>query len=389
MDKVGLKRDLTENIIYLVLWATLLIAPVLGEYIQSTHEAKPYFDWQQIFDAGKVYMLYFTVFVIHNFFVAPILIYQHRLGRYIIALIALLTVSAAILTTMKPTMQRHIDKHLRKEAGPPPAYVEREPADEPWGDIPPRHHGPEHKHKGKPMLPLLFGLSEVFNTVIIFLILGLNLGVKLYFKNERDRKNLHLLKSQALEQQLEHLRYQLNPHFFMNTLNNIHALVDINPDRAKTTIVDLSHLMRYMLYEGSKATVPISSDITFMEDYIRLMQLRYDERVSITASFNTAHCPQAIPPMLFISFIENAFKHGVSYRQASFIDIKLEAKDLQLIFTCRNSIHHNEAHEQGGIGLTNVRQRLDLLYADNYTLDIQETADEYHVSLSIPLTNSE
>ena len=127
-----------------------------------------------------------------------------------------------------------------------------------------------------------------------------------------------------------------------------------------------------------------------MEDYIRLMKIRYADRVSIKATFgtppNTQHpTPNTqIPPMLFISFIENAFKHGVSYQEPSFIDISLQATDEQIVFNCRNSVHKKEGTgEPGGVGLRNVRQRLDLLYADRYTLDIQETEKEYCVTVKL------
>ena len=230
--------------------------------------------------------------------------------------------------------------------------------------------------------------GDMLHILVIVLLLGMNLGIKLYFKNERDRKKMQLLKSRNLEQQLDRLRYQLNPHFFMNTLNNIHALIDIDAEKAKTTIVDLSKLLRYVLYEGARTTVPLQRDIAFVNDYLKLMKIRYADRVRITADFPTNAPETEIPPMLFISFIENAFKHGVSYQHDSFIDIRLHIEAQRICFTCNNSIHQrqNNTH-QGGVGLKNIRQRLGLLYADNYTLDIEETPTEYRVSMSIPLNS--
>ena len=228
--------------------------------------------------------------------------------------------------------------------------------------------------------------GDILHTLVIVLLLGMNLGIKLYFKNERDHKKMQQLKSRNLEQQLERLRYQLNPHFFMNTLNNIHALIDIDAAKAKTTIVDLSRLMRYVLYEGARTMVPLQRDIAFMNDYLQLMKIRYAEGVRITADFPTDAPEAEIPPMLFISFIENAFKHGISYRHDSFIDIRLCIEDRHICFTCSNSIHRKQGdNNQGGVGLTNIRQRLELLYQESFTLDIQETATEYSVRLSIPL----
>ena len=228
--------------------------------------------------------------------------------------------------------------------------------------------------------------GDMLHILFIIFLLGMNLGVKLYFKNERDTRKMQLLKSRNLEQQLERLRYQLNPHFFMNTLNNIHALIDIDAEKAKKTIVDLSRLLRYVLYEGARTSVPMQRDIAFMQDYLQLMRIRYAEGVRIKADF-PANAPETeIPPMLFISFIENAFKHGISYKHESYIDISLSLGGHRICFTCNNSIHRRQGNtHQGGVGLTNIRQRLDLLYPGDYTLDIKETPSEYRVSMNIPL----
>ena len=386
MKTERLRRDRTEIITYLVLWAVLFAAPLLGEYIQSTHEASFNFEWHLVCDIWTVFELYLVAFLIHNFLIAPTLIYHHKPGRYLACVALLLVCFTIVQCSVRPDHPDH--PRLERMEGfhrPPPNT---------------QHPAPTTQREGDPVPPprgLING--DGLHLLTLFLLLGLNLGVKLYFKNERDRKKMQQLKSQTLEQQLEHLRYQLNPHFFMNTLNNIHALIDINSEQAKQTIVDLSHLMRYVLYEGAKATVPLERDIAFMEDYIRLMKIRYADRVSIKATFETPpNTPlssprfprgrnpkgEELPPMLFISFIENAFKHGVSYQKPSFIYISLQATDEQIVFNCRNSVHKKEGTgEPGGVGLRNVRQRLDLLYADRYTLDIQETEKEYCVTVKL------
>ena len=269
-------------------------------------------------------------------------------------------------------------------------------------------------------MPFPFGPGDVVNTVFLILLLGMNLGVKLFFKGERDKQELQELQRKNLEQQLEYLKYQINPHFFMNTLNNIHALVDIDPEQAKTTIVDLSRLMRYVLYEGSEATVPLSRDIDFLGNYIKLMRLRYSDRVDISTHFPTTIPDLQIPPMLLITFVENAFKHGVSYQQQSFVSIGIELAGQRLHFLCKNSkpngqtrsegqgakskgqgsrfkvqgskpeseTSDNAAPREGGVGLTNVQQRLDLIFADDYKLNISDGDDTYSVSLDIPLTRT-
>jgi LytS/YehU family sensor histidine kinase len=184
---------------------------------------------------------------------------------------------------------------------------------------------------------------------------------------------------------LEYLKYQLNPHFLMNTLNNIHALVDIDPELSKESIVELSKMLRFVLYEGNKPTVPLYHELDFLDHYITLMRLRYTDKVSITVNKPDELPNCEIPPLLFITVVENAFKHGVSYQQPSFIDISIQISDSQLKFSCRNSKIPNEEEHHGGIGLQNVKQRLDLIYGKNFTLDINNEPQEYNIQLTIPL----
>ena len=177
----------------------------------------------------------------------------------------------------------------------------------------------------------------------------------------------------------------------MNTLNNIHALVDIDPEQAKETIVELSKMMRYVLYEGNKQRVPLGRELEFIRHYVSLMQLRYTDKVSITLDLPAEVPDRQMPPLLLITFIENAFKHGVSYQKPSFIDVKVTVDDGQLLFNCLNSKTGGQPEidneKQGGVGLANVRKRLELLYGHRYTLHINETPDTYHVELKFPLNN--
>ena len=216
--------------------------------------------------------------------------------------------------------------------------------------------------------------------------LGMNLGIKYYFKNRDDKKKLIRLEKENLEQQLEYLKYQINPHFFMNTLNNIHALVDIDAEKAKSTILELSKMMRFVLYEGDKKGVPLTREFDFIRNYVTLMRLRYTDKVKITVDLPTQAPDRQIPPLMLITFIENAFKHGISYQHESFIDVKVGIEGTKLRFTCRNSKADKPNQEKGGVGLTNVKQRLNLLYDNNFTLNIQDEPDIYNVELLIPLT---
>ena len=244
------------------------------------------------------------------------------------------------------------------------------------------------------MPPFLIGQADLIGVLVLVGLLGLNLGVKLYFKNEKDLHDIQKLENQNLQHQLEYLKYQINPHFFMNTLNNIHALVDIDPDKAKTTIVELSRMMRYVLYEGDKSLIPIPKEVEFLRNYVRLMKLRYTDKVNVDVDIPANLSEGLIPPLLLITFLENAFKHGVSYEQESFISIIMDAEDGNLIFRCINSKKapaktSEGVPSEGGLGLKNIKQRLDLIYGSRYKLDLNDSEKTYEVYLSIPLNAAE
>ncbi|MBR0265466.1 MAG: histidine kinase [Prevotella sp.] len=402
------KNRRAETIIYIVLWTMLFMAPVMSMSVRSTQTGID-FDWSEIFTVWKQYAVYFLVFLIHNHLMAPMLIYHQQKWRYLGLSVAIIVIFQVYQCNHRPNFRdrgpRHemIEKFDQQRPPMPPEFEsgDFEPGefkpDEPKHDFEPgepkhdlkplRHEGPRRQGEKHP--PLILGQRDIIALIIVVLMLGMNLGIKLYFKQRNDQKHVDELERQNLEQQLEYLKYQINPHFFMNTLNNIHALVDIDPEKAKSTILELSKMMRFVLYEGSKTVVPLEREISFLQNYITLMKLRYTDKVRIDVDVAQALPNKDVPPLMFITFVENAFKHGVSYRQESFIEIKIEEVKREgaslLAFTCRNSRIPKEEDKHGGVGLANVRQRLDLIYGKNYQLDIQDESDIYQVKLAIPL----
>ena len=255
----------------------------------------------------------------------------------------------------------------------------------PYGQPPAFDEHRMEPHEMPPERPPMIGQHDVMATIMLVLMLGMNLGIKFYFRHKDDQHRLVQLERENLEQQLEYLKYQINPHFFMNTLNNIHALVDIEPEMAKESIVELSKILRYVLYEGARQRVPLNREIAFIENYIQLMRIRLTDHVKINIELPELIPECELPPLLLITFIENAFKHGVSYTQPSFIDILIEAADGHLHFNCRNSKVPQGEDKHGGLGLQNARRRLDLIYPGQYTLDIDDGEDTYNVDLTLPL----
>lgn len=184
---------------------------------------------------------------------------------------------------------------------------------------------------------------------------------KLLVEYEQERRN-------AAEAELSWLKNQLNPHFLFNTLNNISSLTQIDAEKAQESICELSDLLRYALYDSEKEYVPLEGEVDFMNNYIRLMQLRCNELASVECTLEKPAAPVEIAPLLFISLIENAFKHGVNARKESFVHIDLHLDGHDLVFACENSLFEKQAtdHVGSGIGLENMKKRLSLLYAGRY-----------------------
>lgn len=401
-----------EHIIYTSIWLLLYISPLASLYMRMSSNPNITFSWHEILNAWEFNTVWLVLMLIHNFLLLPILILKRRTWKYLVLASALLISCTFASFLIRPTGPRIDDMEKRMVMSDYNYYIcgESDSCHAP-GLCQKMEHDPKEDmcrkpiHGGKPFprprynpdelrpinpVPML-GPGEAVAFFGGLLLMGMNLGVKLYFKTQEDREQREKLEKQDLERQLEYLRYQVNPHFFMNTLNNIHALVDINPERAKTTIVELSKMMRYILYEGDKKLIPVQREALFLKNYIELMRLRYSSRVSINLDIPEMMPDVMLPPLLLIIFVENAFKHGVSYAAPSFIDIKVTVTQEMLQFKCRNSRQEqkpDEKKKKGGVGLANARRRLDLLFHDKYSLEIKEDDKEYDVQLEIPLSKN-
>ena len=207
-----------------------------------------------------------------------------------------------------------------------------------------------------------------------------------YFIRQSDlRKQLLEEKQRNTEAELAWLKNQLNPHFLFNTLNNISSLTQIDADEAQNSIGELSDLLRYALYETQQKEVSLCGEIAFMENYISLMALRCDKNVKITTHFDVPDTARTIAPMLFLSPIENAFKHGVSSGKPSFIDISLTEENGFLVFSCQNSNHPKDSCDRSGsgIGIENMRKRLELMYTKRYEMSQTVERGVYKLQIKI------
>lgn len=217
----------------------------------------------------------------------------------------------------------------------------------------------------------------------VFFVITSNNMFAFSFKLEQEREAMEKTK---LQLELNLLKYQLNPHFLMNTLNNIHALIEDDRDKAQDAVRMLSKIMRYMYYDTSKERVELSKDLEILHSYFELMKLRYIDGVDF--QYNV---PEEIPhvkvaPNLFVNIVENAMKHGISYGHASFVHLTLEVDDAHVICKVRNSKYeHKNAADSTGFGVKSMRKRLDLLYPEQYEYKVEETENEYFVELIIPV----
>jgi len=212
----------------------------------------------------------------------------------------------------------------------------------------------------------------VYNYFITsFLVTGFSVGLRFAESSIMKSAEIKELEKEKLNSELALLKNQVSPHFFFNTLNNIYSLIEINQKDAQDAVLSLSKMMRYMLYESEHGNTRLSHEIEFMKGYIDLMKLRMTKRVKLEVDFPDSYEDHDLPPLLFIPFIENAFKHGVSYQGTSFIEISLKSDSHQIAFTTRNSIGNVNGNGSGtasGIGLDNVRKRLALLYPGRHVL---------------------
>lgn len=220
--------------------------------------------------------------------------------------------------------------------------------------------------------------------LILPMILGIGMCVGLKINKKWSKKELQLqkVKQTQLDAEIKYLRYQIQPHFLFNTLNNIYSLIDSAPNIAKTSVHSLSKMMRYLLHDSAVNKVPLVKEIEFLERYIDLMQLRVSSNLTLEKSFPIINQPIQIAPLLLITFIENAFKHGIDAVQASHIKIKLTIEKEAIHYHVINSsFPQNKNITDSGIGLENLKKRLELLYPNRFELVEEEIEMEYNANL--------
>ncbi len=249
---------------------------------------------------------------------------------------------------------------------------------------------PEEERVGDHKPPPL-GMRLLGEYVFMMLFVSMSVALKATMRWYRDSINFEKVKASQLEADLRNLRNQLNPHFLFNTLNNIYSLVALDTQKAQDSIHRLSGLLRFVLYENSAQFVPMDKELEFTKNYIDLMALRLGANVRLNVDIRNNNCRREIASLMFMTLIENAFKHGISNSKDSFIEIQIAVdNDNGVLCTVANSTGREQdgiESKNSGIGLTNLRQRLELLYPDAHRLEVKKEDDRFSVILNIDFHN--
>ena len=227
------------------------------------------------------------------------------------------------------------------------------------------------------------GYSSFLIVALVVNLMAIGIAISIRYVMRRSEK-----KQKEVEAELAWLKNQINPHFLFNTLNNISSLTQIDADEAQDAVMQLSDLLRYAMYETNKPKVPLDGEVEFLRNYIELMKLRCNEMTTVGTEIEVADRNMEVAPLLFISLVENAFKHGMNSNAPATINISLKQKDGMLVFSSDNTNDPKPTKDRSGsgIGLENTRRRLDLLYQGRYQWEQTITPENiYHVKITLQL----
>jgi len=358
MKSLSLKSRKIESLSYFLIWAFVFSVPYFSERNPG------YINWNEVLKNWAHLFGYLILFLVNVYILAPGLLLKKKYRNYFVFVTTLIALVIAV--------------NMISELGFPHqrnSLIENTP-----GDLrPPSLNEPMKK-------PPIMAFAD--NLIICILLVGAGTTIKLMSKWLSEESLRKDAEKEQLKTNLALLRHQVSPHFFMNTLNNIHSLIEMDTEKAQDAIERLSTLMRYLLYDSAQNTIELKKEIEFINSFVSLMQLRHSDEVEVTVLIPDQIPEIKIPPMLFISLLENAFKHGVSYPKKSYIYFEIQIHKNTLGCIIKNSKHKTPAYqydEYSGIGLENIKKSLNLLYEQDYKLDISDKENEFEVNLSIPV----
>jgi hypothetical protein len=356
-----------EIAIISLVWVVLLVIPVLFREDNNNPVSR------SINNQLEILIPVCLLFLLNRFVLVPFFLFKRKLGLYIFS-VSILLLAISFGSHYYDTRINFPDSSPRQEPNQGEPSDRRPPRREVEPDRPPQ----PKQRQPRPVPP--FANVIVISVLVVGFDTGLRSGLR-WIETENEKV---LLEKENVANQLLLLRNQVSPHFFMNTLNNIYSLIETDKDRSKQALMKLSKLMRYLLYEDQTGIVLLSKEFEFIRNYVELMKLRFADEVEIILKLPETYPDAEIPALLYISYLENAFKYGTSYQHKSLIEIAFYIENEHLFFSCTNT--KNTFYNEGkrGIGLQNSRKRLDLLFRERYSLSINETDNTFSVNLNIP-----
>lgn len=356
MNKLLLTDNRLKIALHIVLWVIIFIIPIYISRAFGFAEIRPLWHFY------TVAIAYGIIFYVSYLYLIPKFYFKKERWQFFLIVVGMIAVLFLLIIVVNdrfladPERDMQFDEVMRKLN--------------------------ENKDYKRPPMGLFRLINYTFTSLMI---VGFALGLGFMDRHREDEKKRKELEKEKLHSELAFLKNQIGPHFFFNTLNNIYSLTTIDTPAAQESILKLSKLMRYLLYESEQGETMLSHEIDFMVNYIALMKLRLSPKIDLKVSFPEVYSDCKIPPLLFISFIENAFKHGVSHREASFIHIEMNVDEQHIRFTTQNSVSASVSKdkENSGIGLENVRKRLALLFPNSHTLRIEQTQKAFIVNVNI------
>lgn len=348
-----IKNSVTKTyaviIVHILLWSMIVVAP----YFFIDRER--IFRWDLFIRSTPDTLGLLLVFYVNYFVLIKRFLFKGKTKEFILYNL-LLIIAATTLMHFGNDLIRLIN----------PEYMTRRPG---------------RRFRPSPWLFIIRNLTTLVTMV------GLSVALKMtfrWFEVENEKKELEKAKSEA---ELQNMKNQVSPHFLLNTLNNIYALIEFNPSKAQQAVVDLSKLLRHILYDNDKPLVPLYHEVDFINNYVDLMRIRLADNVKLDTQFSVSpNSNTLIAPLIFISLIENAFKHGISGDKPSFIAISLsETPDGKVEFISRNSQYPKSIEDKSGsgIGLELVKKRLELVYPKRHEWHTVIENDTYSTSLII------
>lgn len=358
------KKNIWHDVMVLLLITLLFFLPsIMFEiaHMRASHENVLSFNFMP--------MIYVLVFLINYYYIVGKTILSHKnfwwfLGVNVVLIVALSFLAQIVISFIHCQIDQNEVAHSR-----------------------PRHH----RHEFDDGFEFIFRINSLIRDGVMML---LSAGFALAFKLSKHSMEIHHkeLEINAERRQIEimSLKAQLNPHFLFNTFNNIYSLISFAPEKAQKAIHDLSSMLRFMIYESSSSFVSLEKELMFVNDYIELMKLRLNPSMDLRVSINKEGISgYEIAPLLFLTIIENAFKHGTTGDPNTFIHIDIHMRECDwIVCTVHNSARQGKGgieNVKNGVGLENIKKQLNLLYSDKHRMEITTDATSYKINLEIKI----